>query len=165
MIYNTAIYCVRFSSLLSYFEHQASKIVLTATAILLSCVLNAQVSGILGEWRTVDDKSNEIRSLVRIYRDSADGMYYGKIEKLYKYTDAVCDKCEGDNKGKTILGMTIIAKMKADGKTLKGGTVLDPENGKTYYATISVDEKTGKLILRGSLDKRGWFGRNQYWIK
>jgi uncharacterized protein (DUF2147 family) len=119
----------------------------------------------LGEWKTVDDKSEEIRSLVRIYKDSADGLYYGKIEKLYKYADAVCEKCEDENKNKPVLGLIIIKGMKAEGKELKGGTVLDPENGKNYYATISIDKKSGKLVLRGSLDKRGWFGRNQYWIK
>jgi uncharacterized protein (DUF2147 family) len=134
-------------------------------ALFFSYSTNAQVSAILGEWRTVDDKSGEIRSLIRIYKDSTDGLYYGKIEKLYKYADAVCDKCEGENKGKPILGLVIISGMKNEGKSLKNGTILDPENGKKYYASISIDEKTGKLILRGSLDKRGLFGRNQYWIK
>jgi uncharacterized protein (DUF2147 family) len=125
---------------------------------------NAQIAGIQGQWRTVDDKTGEIRSMVRIYKDTADGLYYGKIEKLFKYADAVCEKCEGEDKNKPILGMIIIRGMKAEGKALKG-KVLDPENGKIYYATVSIDEKTGKLLLRGSLDKRGWLGRNQYWIK
>jgi uncharacterized protein (DUF2147 family) len=134
-------------------------------ALLFSYSVDAQVSAILGEWKTVDDKSGEIRSLVRIYRDSTNGLYYGRIEKMYKYADAVCDKCEGENKDKPVLGLVIISEMKAEGKLLKGGTVLDPENGKKYYVTLSIDEKSGKLILRGSLDKRGLFGRNQYWIK
>jgi uncharacterized protein (DUF2147 family) len=141
------------------------KIVLMVTALTLSCTVEAQVSAILGEWKTVDDKTDEIRSLVRIYQDTTDGLYYGKIVKMYEYADAVCDKCEGADKGKPILGLIIISGMKADGKALKGGTVLDPENGKKYYASISINEKTGKLVLRGSLDKRGFLGRNQYWIK
>jgi uncharacterized protein (DUF2147 family) len=133
--------------------------------LLSSSSVGAQVSAILGEWKTVDDKTGEIRSSVRIYQDSTDSLYYGKIEKMYKYADAVCEKCEGENKNKPILGLIIIAGMKVDGKSLKGGTVLDPENGKKYYASISIDEKSGKLVLRGSLDKRGLFGRNQYWIR
>jgi uncharacterized protein (DUF2147 family) len=141
------------------------KFVLVATALLLSCTVEAQVPAILGEWKTVDDKTGEIRSLVRIYQDTADGLYYGKIVRMYEYADAVCDKCEGADKGKPILGLIIISGMKAEGKALKGGTVLDPENGKKYYASISINEKTGKLVLRGSLDKRGFLGRNQYWIK
>jgi uncharacterized protein (DUF2147 family) len=141
------------------------KIVLTVIPLMFASSVNAQVSKILGEWKTVDDKSGEVRSLVRIYKDTADGLYYGKIEKLFKYTDAVCDKCEGEYKNRPVLGMIVIKGMKAEGKMLKGGTALDPENGKTYYATVSFDEKSGKLVLRGSLDKRGWLGRNQYWIK
>jgi uncharacterized protein (DUF2147 family) len=133
--------------------------------LLFSSSVVAQVSAILGEWKTVDDKTGEIRSSVRIYQDSTDGLYYGKIEKMYKYADAVCEKCEDENKNKPILGLVIIAGMKVDGKSLKGGTVLDPESGKKYYASISIDEKSGKLVLRGSLDKRGLFGRNQYWIR
>ncbi|MGL5957358.1 MAG: DUF2147 domain-containing protein [Phocaeicola sp.] len=43
--------------------------------------------------------------------------------------------------------------------------MLDPKSGKTYYLTISYDKGTGQLKLRGSLDKRGFLGRNQYWIK
>ena len=44
---------------------------------------------------------------------------------------------------------------------LVGGKVLDPESGKFYYGKIYL--KNGKLVLRGSLDKRGFLGRNQEW--
>jgi uncharacterized protein (DUF2147 family) len=141
------------------------RIVMALTALLFSCTVGAQVSAILGEWKTVDDKSGEVRALIRIYKDSVDGLYYGKIVKLYKYADAVCFKCEGEDKGKPVLGLTIIAGMKAEHNALKGGTILDPENGKKYYSSVSIDEKSGKLVVRGSLDKRGLLGRNQYWIK
>jgi uncharacterized protein (DUF2147 family) len=135
-----------------------------AVWLLLSGPAAAQVRDMQGEWKTVDDRSGEIRSTVRIYQ-AGDGLYYGKIEKMHKYADAVCDRCEGDNKNKPVLGMVIIAGMKAEGDVLKGGTVLDPESGKTYYGTIRIDRKSGKLLLRGSLDKRGLFGRTQYWIR
>jgi uncharacterized protein (DUF2147 family) len=161
----SAVDSVHFCSQFSIRAFRFKKLIFAVTALLFACSVEAQVSDILGEWKTVDDKSGEIRSLVRIYIDSTDGFYYGKIEKLYKYADAVCDKCEGENKNKSISGMIVIAGMKAEGKELKGGTILDPENGKKYYATISIDKKSNKLVLRGSLDKRGWFGRNQYWIK
>lgn len=124
----------------------------------------AQVEKILGEWKTVDDKTGENRAVVRIFK-ATDGLYYGKIEKMLKYADAVCDHCEGADKGKPVLGMLIIRGMKEDNGVLKEGYVLDPESGKKYYGTISLDEKNGKLKLRGSLDKRGVLGRNQYWVK
>ena len=46
---------------------------------------------------------------------------------------------------------------------LEGGKVLEPETGKFYYGKIY--PKDGKLVLRGSLDKRGIFGRSQTWIR
>jgi uncharacterized protein (DUF2147 family) len=143
------------------------RITVVTLAVLLSFSVSAkaQISDMLGEWRTVDDQSGEIRASVRIYKDSTDGLYYGQIVKLYKYPNAVCDKCEDKNKNKPVLGMIIITGMKADNNALKGGKVLDPGSGKWYYSSLSMDKKTGKLVVRGSLDKRGLLGRNQYWIK
>jgi uncharacterized protein (DUF2147 family) len=124
----------------------------------------AQIASILGVWKTVDDKTGEVRALVRIYQGD-DGLYYGKIEKMFRYADAVCDKCEGDDKGKPLQGLLIIRGMKADKDVLKGGYVLDPETGKQYHGIIRFNAQTGKLQLRGSLDRSGLLGRNQYWIR
>jgi uncharacterized protein (DUF2147 family) len=126
--------------------------------------VKAQINTILGEWKTIDDNTGEMRALVRIYK-ATNGLYYGKIEKMYKYADAVCDLCKGNEKGMPVLGMIIIRDMKAEGNELKDGHLLDPESGKKYYGTISVDAKSGKLKLRGSLDKFGVLGRNQYWVR
>jgi uncharacterized protein (DUF2147 family) len=124
----------------------------------------AQVASILGAWKTVDDKTGEVRALVNIYQGD-DGLYYGKIEKMFRYADAVCDKCEGDDKGSPLQGLIIIRDMKVHKDILKGGYVLDPETGKQYHATIRFNPQTGKLQLRGSLDRSGLLGRNQYWIR
>ena len=37
--------------------------------------------------------------------------------------------------------------------------------GKVYNCTMSFDSKTGKLKVRGSLDKSGLIGRNQAWVR
>ena len=121
----------------------------------------SQVSNIVGRWKTIDEKTNEAKSIVRIYKET-DGKYYGKIEQLLQNPDAKCDNCKGVDKGKPILGMVIITDMKEKGDKLDGGYILDPANGETYHVTISV-EKDGRLKLRGSLDKLGVLGRNQYW--
>ncbi|MDR1878855.1 MAG: DUF2147 domain-containing protein [Bacteroidales bacterium] len=125
---------------------------------------SAQIDSIVGNWKTIDDKTGEVRAMVRIYK-AKNGLYYGKIEKMYKYADAVCTKCEGSDKGQAVLGMLIIRAMKEENGSLKDGYVLDPETGKKYYGTITFDSKTKKLKLRGSLDKQGILGRNQYWIR
>ena len=135
-----------------------------AAMVAVSMCASAQVSAILGDWKTVDDKTGEKRSVVTIYKGS-DGLYYGKISKMLMYTDLdlKCDQCKGEDYNKPIVGLVIIRGMKAEDGELVGGKVLDPESGKFYYGKIYM--KNGKLVLRGSLDKRGFLGRNQEWIK
>ena len=132
--------------------------------LLFAISANAQINAILGEWKTVDDKTGEQRSVVTIYKGS-DGLYYGKISKMLMYTelDLKCDQCKGDDYNAPIEGLVIIRGMHAEDGQLVGGKVLDPESGKFYYGKIYL--KDGKLVLRGSLDKRGFLGRNQTWIR
>ena len=132
--------------------------------LLVAMSASAQVKDILGDWKTVDDKTGERRSIVTIYKGS-DGLYYGKISKMLMYTDLdlKCDQCQGEDYNQPIEGLVIIRGMKAENGELVGGKVLDPESGKFYYGKIYM--KDGKLVLRGSLDKRGFLGRNQTWVK
>ena len=132
--------------------------------LLVAMSTSAQVNKILGDWKTVDDKTGEKRSVVTIYKGS-DGLYYGKISKMLMYTDMdlKCEQCKGEDYNKPIVGLVIIRGMKAENGELVGGKVLDPESGKFYYGKIYL--KDDKLVLRGSLDKRGFLGRNQTWIR
>jgi len=132
--------------------------------LFLSLSTFSQVSNIVGEWTTIDDKTGEEKSIVRIYKDT-NGKYYGKIEKLFKNADAKCDQCKDENKDKPILGMIIITDMKEKGDKLEGGFILDPASGDKYYVTITYEKSSGKLKLRGSIDKLGMLGRNQFWVK
>lgn len=124
---------------------------------------SAQVENIVGTWKTIDDKDGSEKSVVSINK-SSNGKYYGKIEKLFKEPNKKCDACEGANKGKPIVGLVILNDMVEKNGTLTGGTILDPANGKVYRCNISFDAKTGKLKVRGSLDKKGLLGRTQTWV-
>ena len=130
--------------------------------LLATLSMNAQISAILGDWKTVDDKTGERRSVVTLYKGT-DGLYYGKISKMLMYTDLdlKCDQCKDEDHNAPIVGLVIIRGMHAEDGELVGGKVLDPESGKFYYGKIYL--KNGKLVLRGSLDKRGFLGRNQTW--
>ena len=132
--------------------------------ILATLSTQAQISQIVGDWKTVDDKTGEKRSIVTIYKGS-DGLYYGKVSKLLMYQELhpTCEACQGEDKNAPVEGLVIIRGMKAEDGQLVGGKVLDPESGKFYYGKIYL--KGGNLVLRGSLDKRGFLGRNQIWVK
>lgn len=140
------------------------KMMLAALALVWSVGLFANNS-VLGDWYTVDDNTGEQLSVVHIYQ-AENGKYYGKITKLLTpgSENELCVACEGKDKNQPILGMIIIRDMEMEDGELSGGKVLDPDNGKFYYAKISVGED-GKLKLRGSLDKFGMLGRSQYWIR
>ena len=135
-------------------------------ALASAMPMTAQVQQIVGEWITVDDKTGEQLSVVKIFK-ATDGLYYGKIVKLLVGNqDEKCVACTGADKDKPVVGLIIIRGFQEkDGKLVSGdkGRVLDPDNGKFYYGKIWLED--GKLILRGSLDKKGILGRSQTWIR
>lgn len=138
------------------------RILFFAVTLLFSVTLFAQ-NPLLGEWITVDDATGEQKSIVRIYQ-ADNGKYYGTIIQLLDENGetAVCTECTGEDHNKPIVGLTIIRDMQLKDNELRGGKVLDPDNGKFYYAKVYL--KDGKLILRGSLDKAGLLGRSQIWL-
>lgn len=130
---------------------------------LMSAKLFAQTP-ILGDWVTVDDKTGKEMSLVSIYQ-ADNGKYYGKITDLLAGDDdELCTECTGEDYNQPVVGLVIVRDMELKNGELRGGKVLDPDNGKFYYAKIYLNEE-GNLILRGSLDKAGLLGRSQTWIR
>ncbi len=139
------------------------KRILTILAVLsIVFSASAQISNILGDWYTVDDKTGQSYSVVHIYKGT-NGKYYGKIAAMLipGTEDVVCIECKGADKDKPVLGMVIIRDMVEKDGALTGGKVLDPESGNFYHGKISYEK--GQLKLRGSIDKLGVLGRSQYW--
>lgn len=137
-------------------------LIIVATLVLLPVSLLAQPAKMLGTWYTIDEDGNR-KSVVVITKNS-NGTYEGRIERLLTGDpDRRCVNCTGAEKDKPIKGMKIIRSLREDGNKLTGGTIMDPANGKVYNCTVSLDNKTGDLKVRGSLDKTGFIGRNQTW--
>ena len=92
-----------------------SRILLALLALVMSVSASAQLSAILGDWKTVDDKTGEKRSVVTIYKGS-DGLYYGKISKMlmYQELDLKCEECKGEDHNAPIEGLVLIRGMKAE---------------------------------------------------
>ncbi|MCX7155952.1 MAG: DUF2147 domain-containing protein [Rhodocyclales bacterium] len=119
----------------------------------------------VGTWNTIDDESKKPKSLVRI--TEKDGVFSGTIEKIVDPAkqDSKCDECAGDDprKGKPVIGMTILTGLKKDGDNIySSGRILDPNNGKTYNARVTVIDEGKKLEMRGSIL---FIGRTQTWIR
>lgn len=136
-------------------------LVLVAGSITAAC---AQMTPV-GLWRSMDDKSGEAKSEIRITESA--GVLSGKVEKLLrKGADpaALCTECKDDLKDKPMVGLTIISNAKkAEGKDVwEGGKILDPENGKSYNLRLTPVEDGKKLDVRGSI---GPFWRTQTWVR
>ena len=142
------------------------KQILFSIAFLMTMIVtvNAQADKIVGKWKTIDDKDGTAKSIVYIFK-ATNGKYYGKIDKMFKDSEKSCIECEGINKNQPILGMTIINNLIEKDNKLTGGTILDPKNGKVYKCNLSLEHGGDKLNVRGSLDKSGWIGRSQTWIR
>ena len=132
------------------------RIFLTILFFAIALISNAQIEKILGEWRTVNDKTGETEGVILFYKGD-NGLYYGKTTHVY-------------NKGKELfdeqyIGMVLIKDFKLEDGKLVGGTLYEPHEDKTYYGRISYNAKNNTLEVRGSLDRMGWLGRTQIWVK
>jgi len=126
----------------------------------------AQHEEITGLWKTIDDETGRVKSVVKIYLK--DGKLFGDIVKLFRLPDEdqdpTCSKCDDDDsrKDQKILGMTIITDMEldVDDNEWEDGEILDPKKGKTYDCKLWVED--GKLQVRGYVL---FFHRTQEWIR
>ncbi len=149
------------ASIVQLFKRPAKLAALAIVASLLFIASSVMALGprttALGYWKTIDDETNQPKSIVKIYE--VEGKLYGKVERLLQNPGALCDLCEGDEKNKPIEGMVVMWGLKPSGDgEWSGGKIFDPKKGKTYRASIWLAD--GKLKVRGYL---GPFFRTQIW--
>ena len=131
--------------------------------LLLFAPLSFAADSPVGLWKTVDDKTNKPRSLVRIVEEN--GEYKGIVEKGLREDDnpeRVCEKCDAPRKYQKIQGMIFMWGLKKDGNEFKGGEILDPENGKIYRCKMKLVDGGKKLDVRGFIGI-ALIGRTQTW--
>ncbi len=130
--------------------------------LAVSVIAIAQSSPV-GLWKTIDDKTGKAKSYVRIYEQN--GKFYGKVERLLlKPADTRCDKCSGAKKGQLVVGMVILEDLEPYRYYWSYGTIMDPENGKSYGASVWFEDgKSDELKVRG----KHWTGlyRTQTWYR
>ena len=118
-----------------------------------------------GRWKTIDDETGKVKSIVEISK-AANGTLQGRVVEVLssdRGPNPTCDKCKGANKGKPIKGMTILWGLEADGDgEWSGGTVLDPAKGKTYKSKLELLEGGNKLGMSGCV---AFFCRQQVWVR
>lgn len=118
----------------------------------------------VGLWKTVDDKTNKPRGIVRIYEEN--GAFAGKIETSFDPEErtARCEKCTGERKNAPVIGLVILRGIRKHGAEYGGGEILDPETGSIYRCRFTLSREGAKLFMRGYLGIPV-LGRTQTWIR
>ncbi|SNX29165.1 Uncharacterized conserved protein, DUF2147 family [Polynucleobacter meluiroseus] len=120
----------------------------------------------IGTWKTIDDKTNQPASLIKI--EQINGLLEGTIIKTFPLANEVplvkCNLCKDARKDQPLIGMKIMTDLKQDQSgTWSGGYILDPKEGETYKVKLMTED--GK-----KMDVRGYIGipllgRTQVWYK
>lgn len=140
-------------------------LLLALPLLALSSMALAQSSPV-GKWRTIDDKTGKVKSIVEI-TETADGTLQGKVLQVLdsdKGPHPVCDACKGENHNKPIEGMVIAWGLRREGDAWDGGQIMDPKNGKVYSAKMTLVDGGRKLEVRGYLGF-SLLGRTQTWVR
>lgn len=141
------------------------KIALAFGLLGLSALANAAdpLNGTV--WKTIDDKTKQPKATVR-FTEQKNGTLTASIQSiLIPGEENACTKCEGPYHNKSLKGLTIVRGLKNTGGTnYDGGSILDPQTGKTYKLKGKLADGGKKLELRGFIGVAA-LGRNQTWIR
>jgi uncharacterized protein (DUF2147 family) len=117
-----------------------------------------------GVWEQVNEKTGEAQSTITISK--AGDVYVGRITTIFlkpgNPAEPICAKCSGADKGRPMKGLQIINGMKESGLDYSDGTILDPESGTVYSATMQLSPDGRHLTVRGYVGISA-FGRSQVW--
>lgn len=129
--------------------------------IVLTITITVNSQTIFGKWNSTNDETGKVDSVIEMYKKN--GKAYAKIIEIKNpdRKNAVCDLCEGEQKGKPILGLEILTGLEKDGDEWSGGEILDPRNGKIYKCYIEL-VKPNKLKIRGYIGF-SLLGKTKYW--
>lgn len=151
---------------MSEYRNTAAKY-LAAACFLLAGAAHAIAQGsAAGLWKTFDEDSGAAKSLVRITETR--GELEGRVQALLDpedLPDAVCNRCTDERRNQRVLGLLILRNLRpTDGKPgrWEGGEILDPENGKTYRAHLTLSPDGRRLEVRGYIGTP-LLGRTQTW--
>ena len=145
---------------------KAMKSLLVMAILMLASSLVTAAGSPVGVWRSIDDKTKQERSIIRITEEN--GELKGVVEKIFDQPGDdpahLCKDCKDERKDKPIIGMAILWGLKKDGDAWAGGEILDPKNGKIYRCKITLSDNGKSLNVRGFIGI-SLIGRSQTWLR
>ena len=97
----------------------------------------------IGVWKTIDDKTNQPASLIKI--EEVSGVLQGTIIKTFPAPGETplvyCNLCKDDRKDKPLIGMKIMSGLKKDAPgSWSDGKILDPKEGEIYRVKVATED-------------------------
>lgn len=150
------------------------KKIILLCSILMNVSIFAEARDVLGTWIT-EKAENGNQIIVDIY-ETPEGKYNGKITELTIpiYTEG---EYEGQEKmdlynqdeklrNRKLKGIDFISGFEYNSKDKKfeNGEIYVPTTGKTYYSYMMLQDD-GTLLVKGSIDRAGLFGKKQTWTR
>jgi len=136
----------------------------TVAILFLAQAPLAKAQTVSGVWQQIDPSTGKVGALVTF--SESKGVFSGYISKLYpdpgEDPNPLCHKCPGAQRGKPILGLTFIEGMRRSGLAYESGTILDPEAGTVYSASMELSRDGNTLTVRGYVGLP-IFGQSQTW--
>ena len=119
-----------------------------------------------GFWKSIDEQG-KVTAFWKLWVEG--GELKGTIVKVPgKPDNETCGACKGDSKqfaNKPIIGTQWMYGFKKDGDKWAKGKIVDPGEGKVYWASVTPVNGGSAVQMRGSIDKWGLAGRTQTWKK
>jgi uncharacterized protein (DUF2147 family) len=132
---------------------------------LIAAQVSAAVSTAAGVWKQIDE-TGKVSALITISEEG--GVFVGRLSQLFpdpgEDPNPICRKCPGNEQNRPLLGLMLIDGMKRSGLEYAGGTILDPDSGSLYQASMSLDPGGTQLTVRGYIGLP-IFGRSQIWTR
>ena len=120
----------------------------------------------VGKWKTYDDKTHELRSVVEIVQvgDELQGKVVQRFPPPGDPLHGICGACDGPRKNQPILGMTILWGVKHEGDDWTDGSILDPIAGKVYNVRLKLEDGGQSLSVHGYVGI-SLLGRTVLWTR
>lgn len=141
------------------------KLLTLSVLIVLSGVIYAKSSSVLGTWVQVDEHTGKPHSLIKIYQEKQG--ICGKIIKVYRLPNLpftkTCVKCEGALQNTPIIGLQIMQNFQQEKSNFwTNGTILDPDSGSIYKCQLTLMDDGKELKVHGYIGIP-LLGRTQVW--